>query len=407
MAKTAMDKLKQRAKKWAEDRAVPLWKGPHVDGVTQSLISRYLVCKERFRLMVMDGWTTAPAFNHRIEYGNMWHECEEAFAAGEDWRVRLKTYCQKLVTTYGAADSQQINKWFNVCSVQFPVYAQYWAGHKDVMNRKPLVQEEEFCIRYELPSRRFVYLRGKWDSVDLVEAGRAPRTWLQENKAKGEVDERKLKRQLHFDLQTGTYLSALQRVLDDRGWPETIGGVRYNVIRRPLSGGTGSIRPHKAKKGKPAETMPEFYARLGSIIRDNPDKFFYRWNVAWHSAELDSFRQFCLEPVLENLLDDYEWWAWCMQENKSVFSGYRNSMFPHHTPRHFIFPYGVYNPITDGDGGEFEELMVSGSTVGLVKATSLFPELPNAQSGKADATEEESTSKKAPSKKRTSKRSPR
>ncbi len=34
----------------------PVWKGPEVDGVTQSLLSRYLTCKERFRLLVIEGF---------------------------------------------------------------------------------------------------------------------------------------------------------------------------------------------------------------------------------------------------------------------------------------------------------------------------------------------------------------
>ena len=62
----------------------PVWTGPMDSGpnggVTFSLLSRYIADPERFRIKVMEGWGPAPTFNHRIEYGSMWHVCEEALA---------------------------------------------------------------------------------------------------------------------------------------------------------------------------------------------------------------------------------------------------------------------------------------------------------------------------------------
>jgi hypothetical protein len=55
----------------------PLWSGPDGEGpnggITFSLLSRFLVCRERFRLHALEGWRTQDGFNHRLEYGNMWH----------------------------------------------------------------------------------------------------------------------------------------------------------------------------------------------------------------------------------------------------------------------------------------------------------------------------------------------
>ena len=85
-------------------------------------------------------------------------------------------------------------------------------------------------------------MRGKWDSVDYI----GKRVYLQENKTKGDIDEQAIRHNLHFDLQTMLYMTALTEELE----PQKIAGVRYNVIRRPLSGGKGSIRPHAEKNSK-------------------------------------------------------------------------------------------------------------------------------------------------------------
>ncbi len=74
------EKLKeQKAKSQESKRGTgPLWKGPEVDGITFSLLSRFIACPERFRILVTEGLQPHDEFNHRIEYGNMWHTCEEA-----------------------------------------------------------------------------------------------------------------------------------------------------------------------------------------------------------------------------------------------------------------------------------------------------------------------------------------
>lgn len=65
--------------------AEPLWLGPCAEGpnggVTQSMLQSYLGCRERFRLKYVLGLEPQPRFAKAMEYGNMWHACEEALAA--------------------------------------------------------------------------------------------------------------------------------------------------------------------------------------------------------------------------------------------------------------------------------------------------------------------------------------
>lgn len=374
-----MIKLKDKIGNREQVKREPVWKGPEIDGVTQSLLGGYLSCKERFRIRVIDGLAPAPSFRHQIEYGQMWHVCEEFYARGEDWIQPLKQYCRALAKNY-PTDSEQITKWYYVCMTQFPIYVEWWAKHEDVKTRKPLIQEESFVVPYQLPSGRVVRLRGKWDSVDLIGKGRQQGIWLQENKTKGDVDQQKIVEQLQFDLQTMTYLVALKKHLEYVPEAKPIKGVRYNVVRRPLSGGRGSIRQHKPTKSKPqGESTEEFYLRLGQLIQEyqqEDEYFFMRWQVKVSAQDLERFETECLVPLLENLCDDFEWWDWCYDEGCNVFDGMeRENVFTQHSPRHFRYPYGVYNPTAEDRHSDLDEYLKTGSTVGLERVEELFPEL--------------------------------
>ena len=347
----------------------PAWKGPEVDGVSQSLLGRFLVCKERFRLRVIEGWEAEEGFNAPLEYGNMWHVCEEAFAEDKEWRQSLAIYCSKLCKQY-LTEQNQIDKWYNVCKNQFPVYTNHWARHPDVKHRTPLLQEEVFDILYRLPSGRVVQLRGKWDSVDMIGKGKKASIYLQENKAKGRIEEEYLVRQLTFDLQTMIYVIALKYFQqDDDRLPHAlpIKGVRYNVIRRTAK------RVKKGSKNIPAETNEEFGIRTGLDFKEDPSHWFMRWTVDITEGDIKKFKDDFLDPCLEHLCLWYDY-----QTGISKWYGYQGSaVSPNGFPSclHYRLPYGIYNNILEGRGSDIEEFLLSGSTVGLRRVTNLFPEL--------------------------------
>lgn len=380
---------KLKTSKINKPRETPLWKGPEVDGVTQSLLGRYIADKERFRLLVCEGLKPADTFNQRLEYGNMWHICEEHYAAGTDWRKPLKDECKKLIEKY-RNQQDQVVKWYNVCLAQFPIYVKHWSKSKDTLKRQPLLSEAVFKIPYATPTGRVVWLRGKFDSVDLI-GGK--QVWLQENKTKGEIEEMKLMRQLKFDLQTMFYLTALdmlQKISDQGvdsvgidtekilpsdyevgnlvGFKKPIVGVRYNVIRRPLSGGKGSISQHKPSKSNPSgETEAEFYQRLGTVIEGDKDSFFMRWNVLVSNQDLERFKTMFLDPILEDLC---YWWDWIEAGMPKM------GMTPRYAPSiHWQMPYGVYNPALEGNQSDLDDYLETGNMVGLQRATTLFSEL--------------------------------
>lgn len=357
-----------------EPRKGPLWKGPEVDGITYSLLSRFLVCRERFRCLVVEGLRPAEEFNHRLEFGSMWHVCEEAHSRPVDWKPHLRNYVAHLCRQY-PMQREQIDHWYRVCLALFPVYVEHWSKHPDVTERTPLLQEQVFNVPYKLPSGRVVRLRGKWDSVDLIGSGKDAGIYIQENKTKSQINERQVQRQLRFDLQTLMYLIALEEDAPDpgeslhelrksRGYDAPIRGVRYNVIRRSS---------HKTPESMMKKVFEDRESgRIG--------EWFARWKVEITPADITRFRNQCLNPILEQLCD---WWEW-ITKAKDPFSPNDGCETPKdksvHSSIHWTHPFGVYNILDEGGSTDLDNYLETGSELGLTRADNLFPELTNADS---------------------------
>lgn len=374
----------------AHDNNNPLWRGPCAEGplggITQSMLVNFLSCRDRFRLKNVVGLYPMDRWNHRPGYGSMWHVCEEALARDEDWATPLDHYVSALEQQY-PLQREEINKWHNVCHVQFPEYVRHWTDHPDVRNRDPLLQEQVFDVPYTLPSGRVVRLRGKWDSVDLIDTHtdndgvQWPKgIWLQENKTKGDIDKAQVERQLTFDLQTMMYLVAMYEAKGigtpdqvpkwTRNYNHPILGVRYNVIRRPLSGGKGNISPHKAKRTKtkytPAETDEHFYGRLrDDYIAKEPDYWFFRVRASISHRDIQVFKDTCLDPLLDHLC----WWY------EEVTGRETPPGLTKYPPTHYRTPFGVWSALEEGGSTEYDHCLATGSEVGLRRVHELFTEL--------------------------------
>lgn len=380
----------------------PLWKGPQdaseMGGITFSMLSRFIVDRERFRLYAIEGLKSRDRFNHRIEYGSMWHVCEEGLAryfSNEDdprtqeeaWGEPLEEYATQLASRY-PLEQEAVTHWYNVCKVQFPHYVKFWAEHPDVLQREPILQECIFNVAYVLPSKRIVRLRGKFDSVDHIPGADVPGLYLQENKTKGDVDVQLIQQQLTFDLQTMMYLIALKEMQDSAFWNRShkrwrsipVVGVRYNVVRRPLSGGKGTIVRHKATKNKAEETWDEYYGRLGEYITDTPDLYFMRWKANVSTSEINDFKGHCLNQILEQLCDWYEWvtadpnpWRTTPLRVPSDINLQPARVI--NPDIHWRHPFGVYNILNEGGSSEYDNLLQHGDEVGLRRVDRLFEEL--------------------------------
>jgi len=367
----------------------PPWRGPQEEGISQSMLNLYLYCPERFRIYTIEGYQPIREFNRYIFYGDLWHTCEEHLARGEDWEQPLLAEAQKALQQYPES-RESIDQFYKLCKMQFPIYLKYWSTEPDVQSRKPIWQERPFNIDYELPSGRSVKIRGKFDSVDIIGKSKTRGIYLQENKTKSEINTNKLIYELPSNLQTNLYLTALELSSRDL-FKETdenlaILGVRYNVIKRPLSKGKycisqskGRVVNRKDSDGKAlkdaegntlktragVESEKDFYQRLGGLIEEDPGYFFVRLKCDISSNDLKTFQTEALNPILENLCQDYEWWTWCHQKRISPYSKRRKEVYSKHYPHHYRMPYGIYNPIAEGKVDEYGEYITRGVTSGM------------------------------------------
>jgi hypothetical protein len=351
-----------------------LWKGPVDDGITQSMLGQFLLCRERFRIKYLLGIQPVHRFRAVIVFGELWHLCREKEQAGEDWEAACRA-CAVAHMRQNKQDQQEIMKWFNVCVRLFKC----WLEHHDTLphiKHSPIAEELVFAVPYTVYPSEWnfhsdrpadVLLRGKFDGVTL----RDGKIWLQEIKTKGQIDEKGISFQLSFDLQTMLYLTALQQMLnhglepfeDYRGME--VGGVLYDIVRRPLSGGRGSIKQLKPTKKRPkGESMEEYLNRLEEYFYNEPEYFFMQWEVGVTQHELANFNKKFLKPILEDLCEWYNFMTSKMgREN------------PFHHSGHWQAPSMMFNPFVREAGTPYDHYLADGSMVGLHRVDSLFNEL--------------------------------
>lgn len=379
------DKLKSKGAKIKKE---PVWKGPLKDGITQSLLSDFLVCRERFRLKTVEGYQPQDTFRVQIEYGNMWHVCEEFYRpelGNDDWVRELNNYTRKLIKKY-PMQQEQIVRWYKICVMHFPIGVEYWSNHPDELGGETVLTETKFAVPYTLPSGAEVLLRGKWDKVKVVTKGENRGLWLQENKTHGELNRNEIQRRLLFDQQTMLYLTALLQdtgveAIEEAKKEYPLRGVIYNVVKRPLSSGKGCIRQHQPSKSKPeGESEEEYLHRLEhEVIRkmiadETPEEpsFFARWNVYVDQEDVAKMIDRYYNPILEQLS---QWWKW-VSSPTGLADPFGSCSIKGVAPGiHWQTPYGFYNVLAEGGYGDVDNYLTTGDLAGLTKVTNLFPEL--------------------------------
>jgi hypothetical protein len=346
-----------------ENRA-PLWKGPYVDGITFSMLSRFLVCRERFRLYAIEGLQEEEKFNAPMEYGSLWHAGEEAMAKGQTVKKAVYDYADKLRDMYPTADGD-INKWAALCIGQLPIYKEFAAIRARHAKRVYFAAEKGFKIPYTLPSGITLFLRGKIDGGFTEKR----ENLIQENKTKGSIDEEGISKTIDTNLQAMIYFVAAQHL---KRMPP-LHGIYYNVIRRPLS-------DRYAIRQKKKETTAQFIAREISRIKANPKGYFYAWKCRITPNKVTKFKREILHPWLEQLC---QWWN-SIQGNPfepwHIYQTINGLTVPNPinlgpNPFHYRMPFGVYSSLAGGFRGDFFDYLTTGRQSGLAKVRSLFSEL--------------------------------
>lgn len=311
------------------------------DGVSYSLLCRFRNCRERFRLSTVEGLRPVER-KAAMDFGTIFHKALEFTAQG----LTTSQVSAALIKFYknSSMDMDLVRQ----ALVLVPHYNKYYASER----HSYIAQEEVFDIPYKSAiTGKIIRIRGRRDEIYKV----GSTLWLQENKTKTTIDEEKILRTLPHDLQTMLYVYSMTH--DYAG--HKIGGVLYNVIRRP-----------SLKMGA-KESESQFYSRLNDHIANDPSHYFKRYSVELASSDISSFFSKTLVPLLENVV---VWWESIKANPFEPWVDHEGKPNPHH----FQTPFGIFDPMTIGVGDYFD-YVISGSEIGLERVSTAFPELEGEQ----------------------------
>lgn len=342
-----------------------LWH-PARDGITYSLLSKFIGCRERTRLAYVEGWTSE-SFNIPLEFGNIFHLMKECKYSGMTQK-KTEEIARKYVDAkikknkLSANELVELDCLAGLSIATFKEYCKYWnatptftKGTKSWVDKQIKFKNLERTFRnpYTLPDGRIVTLTGKIDGelIDPI----TNKYRVLETKTKGRISEYDIETALKNDTQTAFYMLA-----NKMSFNEMPSGVIYNVIRRT------QLSP---RKNEPAE---DYITRVGSDIRSRPDFYFMRWKIDVSEEDLNAFIKRSLDPLLCQLVD---WWESIADK---PFDPWTTPDVPTGTKKnnlHFVRPHGIYDGGTIDIANAFSDIVVNGDYTGYYQREDCFPEL--------------------------------
>ena len=325
-------------------------------GVTQSLLQKFIGCKDRFHKHAILGLKSVDR-KEAMEYGTMFHKLiEEGARLGKNYTrdklVRIMNEYIKL--KYSSPESLLLAR---IAIAQYHEYKE-WESTKP--KYKYLAQEPVFNEPFPLPAtsynpcpeisinipRTTINLRGRIDEVIEKENG----IWLQENKTKSRIDISTLQDTIPENIQVMFYAVAAQLK-----YGRPVKGVIYNVIRKP------------GQRQRQKEADQDYIDRIVKEIRENPNYYFYRLAYSFPPGAVAKWTREELVPLL---YDVYIWWRSIEANPTMPWMDEEGNVNPFHGRKSF----GIYDPMSNGKG-EFFDLIVHGRKQGLVVDHEMFHEL--------------------------------
>ncbi len=312
----------------------PTWRK---HGLSQSLIAKFIVCRERFRLRTVEGLTSGGS-KEAMEFGTIFHKALELNAQGKTTsqifshlrtQAKLKNYDLMLC---------------RIAALMVTYYLKFW---KDQLKTARYIETEEvFEIPYKCMGST-IMLRGRRDQAYMKDG----RLWLQENKTKSQVNEDQIQMTLGYMLQPMLYLLSIKH--DNPSMP--LGGILYNIIRKPQL------------KQNSKESDSAYLDRIAADIEERPDHYFKMFEVEIDDAHLKMWEQRYFYPLICQIKI---WWDSIKHNPFDPWVGEDGQPNPHH----YLRPFGIYDPMSHGLG-EYFVRVVNGIDAGLTPNSDVFSEL--------------------------------
>lgn len=290
---------------------------PERDGVTQSLISMWLTCRQKAKFY-LEGWDSKYHKEALVD-GNIGHAClERAYNLIRNGKmtkppseklskiivskVEAQWYIENARPSTDARE--MVERACAVMEVLLPAYFDFW--RKDFIEKKWESLEEKFTLSMAVTSRNgkvtTIPLKGKKDGTFRTSKG----IWLFETKFKSQISEEGIMATLGFETQVmlymlETYYSKLDKANPMKSMPR---GCLYNIVRR------ATLR----KRVK--ENIPEFAKRVKADLAKRPDFYFMRIESPLVAKDLMAF-----QTELQRLLSDmWDWWQGLAPHYKNTYS---------------------------------------------------------------------------------------
>jgi len=326
------------------------------DGVSQSLLQKFVGCTERFHIRVVRGIKEVDR-KEAMEYGSIFHKVDEiACGMGKMYsRAKLvKEMTAYLRKTYPSKESAMLGR---IAIIEYEHYKDWDAQNPQYRH---LEQEPVFCEKFELPPTSFQVsdiinirippgivfpLRGRIDGI-IENSG----MWIKETKTKSQINVSHLQDTIHTNIQVMFYALCSQLK-----YGRPCKGVVYNVIRKP------------GLRQKIKETDDGYIQRISDAIKEDPKHYFHRLTVEFAPGQVDRWVRQELVPLLYRV---YIWWKSIESNPLEPWTDKDGNINPFHGRKSF----GIYDSMSLGKG-DFYNLLVYGRKQGLIHDPQQFPEL--------------------------------
>ncbi len=279
------------------------------DGITQSLMSMFLTCREKARLYC-EGWDSKYS-SPSLTYGSVGHSgLELAYLDIKSGKLKgapsigqARRYVDETEKRWKLENPkpnnealQYLEESLALIEQTIPRYFDFWK--EDFKKKEWVSLEEKFRVNTDIKVKGktiTIPVNGKKDGLFKSAKG----LWLFETKFKSMISEGDIVETLSFETQIMLYMWS---VMKEKGI--TPKGALYNIIRRT------SLRQ------KVGESLVKYAQRIGKDIDSRPDFYFMRMESATTEEELKAF-----EVDFSRIVKDmYKWHIGLVGHYKNTYS---------------------------------------------------------------------------------------
>mgnify|MGYP003434972696 FL=1 len=329
----------------------PVWKGPLRDGITQSLINKYLTCPYRFFLYAGLGLEEPRQLHPNLIWGDTFHKGLELLIekdkpqkdlSPEEWDEVIQKTNKHLKEKFPTAPGSFIHTIKRMLALYDDRYKGSSKFHTEVEFREP----------YETTNGYKVTLRGKVDALSH------DRHTLVEHKCKGKIDQVQTSKEVPVDHQVLLYC-----------YITTARTVVYDLIMIPEAQWMLPARRPSQTNDNWAEQL--FTSTSGEKFPIAQKKHHWVQQIGpleINESQIYEFRAFTLDPIIERM---YKWFEHVSQPD-----------FDHTNPK-FYNEHFYRVPVRHFDPGKteifkcdyFDYLTGSGDLDDLVPVKGFYQEL--------------------------------